>query len=58
MIYNNKEEVEGINIKNTPIQAVYKGMCVVWEAIRSCFGNGMWINEKPWINTDAWKNNK
>ena len=39
-----------------PITAVYKGLRLVWTAIRSCFGKGFWINDKPWLNTDAWKN--
>jgi len=38
------------------IQAVYKGLQLVWTAIRSCFGSGFWYNDRPWINTDAWKN--
>lgn len=38
------------------ITAVYKGLRLVWTAIRSCFGKGYWINDKPWVNTDAWKN--
>ncbi len=38
------------------IAAVYKGLRLVWTAVRSCFGKGYWINEKPWINDDAWRN--
>lgn len=34
---------------------VYKGK-IVWELIRSCFGSGYWINNRSWINSDAWKN--
>lgn len=37
------------------IQAVYAGTKLVWQAIRSCFGAG-WVNEKPWINSENWKN--
>lgn len=29
---------------------------LVWEAIRSCFGSGWWITNRPWINNNAWKN--
>lgn len=39
------------------IVSVYKGLQLVWSAIRSCFGKGFWINDKPWVNNDAWKNN-
>ena len=35
--------------------AVYKGLHLVWIAIRSCFGSGAWIGERPWIGDDAWK---
>ena len=39
------------------IIAVYKGLSLVWTAIKSCFGKGYWINDKPWSNIDGWKNN-
>ena len=39
-----------------PVTAVYKGLELVWNAIKSCFGKGYWINDKPWVNNDAWKN--
>ena len=39
------------------IAAVYKGTRLVWEAIRSCFGKGFWINTYSWDNADSWKNN-
>ena len=29
---------------------------LVYESISSCFGSGTWQNEKPWNNTDEWKN--
>ncbi len=35
---------------------IYKGAQLVWTAIRSCFGAGFWVNEKPWLNSEAWKN--
>lgn len=28
---------------------------LVWQAVRSCFGSGLWISEKPWISDEAWK---
>ena len=35
---------------------IYYGSKLVWQAIRSCFGKGFWVNDKPWANDDAWKN--
>lgn len=34
------------------------GALLVWEAIRSCFGSGMWIGAKPWLGAEGWKENK
>ena len=38
------------------VQEIYKGSRLVWTAIRSCFGAGLWVNAKPWPNDEAWKN--
>lgn len=35
---------------------IYRGARLVWQAISSCFGSGAWLNDKPWLNTDGWKN--
>ena len=56
MIYKNKQETELIYKGSLKITSVYKGLHLVWEEIRSCFGKGFWINFRPWINTYAWKN--
>ena len=37
-------------------QAVYKGLRLVWMAVRSCFGSGVWISNKPWLGSETWKN--
>jgi len=36
--------------------AIYRGAQLVWMAIRSCFGAGFWVNERPWLNNEGWKN--
>lgn len=38
------------------VTAVYRGAQLVWEAVRSCFGAGFWLNDKPWLNNEGWKN--
>jgi hypothetical protein len=57
MIHAGRKEVVAFFKNNKSVQAVYKGAHLVWQAIRSCFGSGAWINEKPWIDEEAWKNN-
>ena len=56
MIYKNGKEVTGIHKGGHVITIVYKGTVLVWEAVRSCFGKGLWVNDKPWSNKDGWKN--
>lgn len=57
MIYKDGKEVSSIFKGDSAIAEVYKGAVLVWQAIRSCFGKGFWINDKPWNNEDGWKNN-
>ena len=56
MIFKENKEVIGVFRGRTPISAIYKGGRLVWQAIRSCFGSGAWLNELPWIGEDPWKN--
>lgn len=56
MLNSNKKEVVSLLKSGKPVQAVYKGAYLVWQGIRSCFGSGMWLNVKPWLNDEEWKN--
>ncbi len=58
MIYKGKVEMSARYYGAKAVSAVYYGARVVWEAVSSCFGAGMWINTRPWSNTDAWRNDK
>lgn len=55
MIYKGTRGISGAFFGSRPIQAVYKGLRLVWTGIRSCFGSGRWIDERPWIDSDSWK---
>ena len=56
MIYKEGKELSSIYFGTKAISAVYYGAKLVWEAITSCFGSGYWINNRPWSNTDSWRN--
>ena len=59
IVRKNRETV-GIHRKGRDTIEVWKFIDSVWrsvwEFIRSCFGRGFWANDKPWSNTDGWKN--
>lgn len=57
MIYKDGKEIVSVFKDNKAISVIYKGTLMVWEAIRSCFGKGFWINRYGWSNEDGWKNN-
>lgn len=42
------------------IGAIHKGSKLVWmtiyNAIKSCFGSGRWLIDKPWLDNETWKN--
>ena len=57
MLIRKGKEISSIFHKNRSIQAIYHNSELIWEAIRSCFGNGLWKSEKPWLGKDAWKLN-
>lgn len=56
MINQNRTETTSVSTNKVPIQAIYRFGVVLWQAVRSCFGSGIWVNEKPWINDEAWRN--
>lgn len=34
---------------------IYEDVSDGWDAARSCFGNGYWIGDAPWLDDDTWK---
>lgn len=56
MITKNGKEFIGITALGHVILYVRKGARLLWQAIRSCFGSGQWVNEKPWRNDEPWRN--
>ena len=62
VLQNIKEFIDQIQqIDQKDIGAIYKGSQLVWvtvyNAIKSCYGSGTWIQDKPWLDNDFWKNN-
>lgn len=58
MIVKQGKEINSLHKGGKLISMIYKGARIVWQAIRSCFGTGIWRRDKPWVSEDKWKNNK
>ena len=58
----NGHELTGRHRQGKDIQEVWKfiggAWRNVWQAVRSCFGRGFWLNDRGWINEDKWSNGK
>lgn len=55
MIYLGTKEITAFFLGRLPISAIYKGSQLLWQAVRSCFGAGYWVEDKPWLDDEAWK---
>lgn len=56
MIYKSNKEITGIHALGRVIVTLRVGTMLLWESVRSCFGKGFWINDKPWRDDNGWKN--
>lgn len=57
MLYKGNKEVVTVYYGKQAIAEIRKGARLVWMAVRSCFGRGFWVNDKPYSNKESWKNN-
>ena len=49
------KEIIAIHYGKNVLSAIYHYGKLVWQAVRSCFGNGKWFGEKPWVGDETWK---
>ena len=55
-LYNKQKAITTIYKGKRHLSAIYQGSKLIWQYIRSCFGRGYWINDKPWSNDNGWSN--
>lgn len=56
MIIRKGKETSLIVRKGHELIEVRKGFRLIWQSVRSCFGAGAWLNDKPWVDNEGWKN--
>ena len=52
------KEVIGLSKGTVSLSELRRGIVIVWQAVRSCFGSGIWVSQKPWLGSEKWKGNK
>lgn len=57
MIQSNNKSITSLFYVDLVISKVAKGTVTLWEKILSCFSSGLWKEDRPWINSEIWKNN-
>lgn len=58
MIYKDSKGKSAIVTRLKDKVAVYWGLVLKWALARSCYGTGVWLPEKPWLDNDKWKDHK
>lgn len=58
MIRRNDREAVGIRLFGRAVAAIYYMGRLAWQAVRSCFGSGLWVSAKPWLGEEKWKDSK
>lgn len=38
--------------------AIHKGQDLIWQRISSCYGTGIWLPNRPWLDGDKWKDHR
>ena len=61
-IWRKGKEIVGRWRKGFYVQETWKyingAWRLIWQAVRSCFGSGKWVGNKPWIGKEKWKGTK
>lgn len=58
MLNINGKNVVSMMIEGKMLSAMYRNGHLIWQAVRSCFGSGIWVSRKPWLGVEKWKNKK
>jgi hypothetical protein len=55
MLTSDTKKFSKLTVGEKAISALYRGATLVWQAVSSCFGGGLWVSKQPWSDKDAWK---
>lgn len=56
MMWIDGSGIETMMMSGGMVETMWRNGHIIWQGIRSCFGGGLWLDDKPWLDDDAWKN--
>jgi hypothetical protein len=56
-MWKGKDKYSILQIGKDVVFVMWLGAVKIYNSIRSCFGTGRWIQNKPWTSKDIWRNN-
>ena len=57
MLWRDGKEIEQQQINGCQVEQMWLNGLLIWQGVRSCYGSGAWIDTKPWLDNDGWKDN-
>lgn len=59
MLKLENKEIQALHINGYPVLSIYMLGQLIWppetdKTILSCYSNGYWIDEYPWIDDNTW----
>lgn len=57
MLWRDGKEIEQQQINGSQVEQMWLNGKLIWQGVRSCYGSGAWIDTKPWLDNDGWKDN-
>ena len=54
-IYKFSSEILSVSVGKRAVAFIAKGLHLIWQSVRSCFGAGHWRDDKPWKDDECWK---
>ena len=58
MLYRNGKKIVSMMVNGKRLSILRRPNAVIWQAVRSPFGSGVWHGERLWDGSEKWKSNK
>ncbi len=57
MLWRDGNEIGQLMTDGGQVEQMWLNGQLIYQGVRSCYGSGAWIDTKPWLDNDGWKDN-